>query len=133
VDGLSTVNYRKCTGCGACAKACPRNLIVMVPFRHEPMMTVGCNSTENGKMTRAMCEVGCIGCGVCAKQSDAFTVENNLARLDYAKYEPSGQNEAACNKCPRGTIVYRGIGAPAPRPPKPKPAAAGTASAPSAP
>jgi H+/Na+-translocating ferredoxin:NAD+ oxidoreductase subunit B len=127
VRGLTTVNFRKCTGCGACAKACPRNLIAMVPFRHDPMMTVGCSSRENGKTTRAMCQVGCLGCGLCVKQSDIFQVEANLARLDYAKYEPSGQNEAACNKCPTGVIVYRGKAAPAPRPPKAKSAASGTA------
>jgi len=126
VDGLSTVNYKNCTGCGACAKACPRNLIVMVPFSHEPMMTVACSSKENGKTTRAMCQVGCIGCGLCVKQSDAFQVEENLARLEYAKYEPSGQNEAACNKCPTGAIVYRGRNAPKPRPPKAKPVASPT-------
>jgi len=131
VDGLATVNYRKCTGCGACAKACPRNLIEMVVFHHDPMLTVACSSQENGKTTRAMCQVGCIGCGLCVKQSDAFRVENNLARLDYAKYEPSGQNEAAANKCPTGAIVHRGKSAPAPRPPKAKPAASG-ATAPSA-
>jgi len=118
VDGLATVNYRKCTGCAACSKACPRNLIVMVPFHQDPMMTVACSSRENGKTTRAMCQVGCIGCGLCAKQSDAFKAEDNLARLDYARYEPSGQNETACNKCPTGAIVYRGKSAPAPRPPK---------------
>jgi electron transport complex protein RnfB len=118
VDGLATVNYRKCTGCGACVKACPRNLIVMVPFHHDPMMAVACNSRENGKTTRAMCRVGCIGCGLCTKQSDAFKTEDSLARLDYAGYEPSAQNEALYNKCPTGVIVYRGASAPAPRTPK---------------
>jgi len=44
--------------------------------------------------------------------------------MDYAKYEPSGQNEAAYNKCPTGVIVYRGKSAPAPREPKAKPPAA---------
>lgn len=120
VDGLATVNYRKCTGCGACAKACPRSLIVMVPFHHDPMMVVACSSRENGKTTRAMCQVGCLGCGLCAKHSDAFQVQDNLARVDYARYEPSVQNEAAYNKCPTGAIVYRGLSAPAPRPPKAK-------------
>jgi len=127
VDGLSTVNYDKCTGCAACSKACPRNLIAMVPFSHEPMMTVACSSRENGKTTRAMCQVGCIGCGVCTKQTDAFAVEDNLARLDYAKYEPSGQAEAAYNKCPTGAVVYRGKSAPEPREPKARQQAASQA------
>jgi Na+-translocating ferredoxin:NAD+ oxidoreductase subunit B len=120
VDGLATVDYSKCTGCGACAKACPRGLIQMVPFAHENMMTVGCSSRENGKCTRAFCQVGCIGCGLCVKQSDAFAVQDNLARMDYAKFEPNGQNETAYNKCPTGAIVYRGKSAPAPREPKAK-------------
>ncbi len=126
VDGLATVDYAKCTGCGACSKACPRGLIQMVPFTHENMMTVGCSSKENGKCTRSFCQVGCIGCGLCVKQSDAFAVEDNLARMDYAKFEPNGQNEAAYNKCPTGVIVYRGKSAPAPREPKAKPAATTT-------
>lgn len=127
VDGLSTVDYEKCTGCGACAKACPRNLIQMVPFGHENMMTVACSSRESGKNTRAYCQVGCIGCGLCVKQSDAFTMEDNLARMDYTKYEPSGQNEAAYNKCPTGVIVQRGKTAPAPREPKARQSAASKA------
>jgi electron transport complex protein RnfB len=61
VDGLSTVDYEKCTGCTACSKACPRHLIEMVPFRYENMMTVACSSKETGKSTRALCKVGCIG------------------------------------------------------------------------
>lgn len=123
VDGLATVDYEKCTGCTACSKACPRNLIKMVPFGHENMMTVACNSHENGKTTRQFCQVGCIACKLCVKQSDAFSIEDNLAHMDYAKYEPSGQNEAAYNKCPTGVIVYRGKTAPAPREPKAKQAA----------
>jgi len=125
VDGLSTVDYDKCTGCGACSRACPRNLIQMVPFTHENMMVVACSSRENAKTTREFCQVGCIGCGICAKQCDAFAVADNLAHVDYAKYEPSGQAEAAYNKCPTGVIVHRGKTAPAPREPKARQPAAG--------
>ena len=75
VDGLATVDYEKCTGCGACSRACPRNLIEMVPFAQDNMMTVACSSKEKGKSTRGMCKVGCIGCGVCAKKS-----EQNMSR-----------------------------------------------------
>jgi RnfABCDGE-type electron transport complex B subunit len=108
VDGLSTVDYGKCTGCTACSKACPRNLIEMVPFSHENMMIVACNSKETGKSTRANCKVGCIGCGLCAKQADIFTVEDNLARVDYGRYQPSEQTETAMNKCPTKVIIFRG-------------------------
>jgi hypothetical protein len=50
-----------------------------------------------------------------------FSVEDNLARLDYGKYELNEQSETAMNKCPTGVIVYRGPTAPEPRQPKEKP------------
>jgi electron transport complex protein RnfB len=128
VSGLATVNYNKCTGCAACSRACPRNLIEMVPFGSENMMAVACSSRETGKVTRSMCAVGCIACGICAKQTDLFKVENNLARLDYIKYQPSPQSETAMAKCPTGVIVYRGPSAPPPRQPKQKTPPAKTAS-----
>jgi electron transport complex protein RnfB len=124
VDGLATVDYEKCTGCGACSKACPRGLIEMVPFSNENMMAVACSSRENGKTTRTMCKVGCIACGLCVRQTDLFTVSNNLARLDYGKYQPSEQTEMALNKCPTGVIIYRGKTAPANRQPAQKKATA---------
>ena len=108
VDGLAIVDYEKCTGCGACSKACPRNLIEMVPFRYENVMIIACNSKENGKTTRAMCKVGCIGCGLCAKQTEQFKVEHNLARLGYEEYEPTEQTETAMDKCPTGVIIRVG-------------------------
>ncbi|UCG56901.1 MAG: 4Fe-4S binding protein [Phycisphaerales bacterium] len=124
VDGLATVDYAKCTGCTACSKACPRNLIEMVPFSHENMMTVACNSKETGKSTRSMCKVGCIGCGICAKQTDTFAVEDNIARMDYTRYQESEQTQTAMDKCPTGVILYRGPTAPPPREPGKKPAPA---------
>jgi Na+-translocating ferredoxin:NAD+ oxidoreductase RNF subunit RnfB len=124
VDGLSTVDYEKCTGCTACSKACPRHLIEMVPFHDENMMTVACSSKETGKSTRAFCKVGCIGCGLCAKQSDLFKVEDNLARFDYAQYRMTEKEEAAMKKCPTKVIIYRGKTAPEPVQPRAKTAAA---------
>ncbi|HUT45577.1 MAG TPA: RnfABCDGE type electron transport complex subunit B [Sedimentisphaerales bacterium] len=114
IDDLATVDYDKCTGCTACSKACPRHLIEMIPFRHENMMTVACSSKETGKSTRAICKVGCIGCGLCAKQSELFKVEENLARFDYAQYQMTEKEDAAMDKCPTKVIVYRGKTAPEP-------------------
>jgi RnfABCDGE-type electron transport complex B subunit len=119
IDGLAVVDYEKCTGCAGCSKACVRNLIEMVPFNHENMLTVACSSRETGKSTRAMCKVGCIGCGICAKQTDIFSVDDNLAHLDYKKYQPSEQTQTAIKKCPTKVILFRGKTAP----PEARPAA----------
>ncbi len=109
IDGLATVDYEKCTGCTACSKACPRNLITMVPFSTDPMMTVACSSRENGKTTRQMCKVGCIGCGMCIKQDpEQFTMQDNLANVLYEKYLPDEMSKNAVEKCPTKVIVYRG-------------------------
>ena len=105
IDGLATVDYEKCTGCTACAKACPKGLIEMVPFGQEKMLSVACSSKETGKVTRSQCRVGCIGCGLCKRQSELFAVEDNLARLDYENYQPSEQTETAKSKCPTKVII----------------------------
>lgn len=109
VDGLAVVDYQRCTGCTACSKACPRNLIEMVEFQQSRMMVVACNSKENGKTTRSMCKAGCIGCGLCAKQSDIFVVQDNLARVDYSRYRQDEGTEKAMAKCPSKVIVWRGL------------------------
>jgi ferredoxin len=88
------------------------------------MITVACSNRENGKTTRAMCKVGCIACGLCAKQTDLFAVTDNLARIDYDKCQSSEQTETAMNKCPTGVIVYRGKTAQADRQPASKKATA---------
>ncbi|MHC4540068.1 MAG: hypothetical protein ACYS74_09855 [Planctomycetota bacterium] len=88
------------------------------------MMTVACSSKESGRSTRAFCKVGCIGCGLCAKQSDLFKVKENLARFDYAQYQMTEKEEAAMNKCPTKVIIYRGKTAPEPPQPHSKTAAA---------
>jgi ferredoxin len=80
----------------------------MVPFSHENMMVVACSNKETGKVTRSMCKVGCIACGLCTKQADIFTVQDNLARLDYTHYQPTPQTQTAMDKCPTGVIVLRG-------------------------
>ncbi|MDH7599169.1 MAG: (Fe-S)-binding protein [Sedimentisphaerales bacterium] len=108
VDGLATVDYQRCTGCGACAKVCPRGIIEMVTFQQSMMMVVACNSKEDGRTTRAMCKAGCIGCGLCAKQSDIFVVSDNLSKIDYSHYRHDEGTDQAMAKCPTKVIIWRG-------------------------
>ena len=110
IDGLATVDYEKCTGCGACAKVCPRNIITLTAFKSEQMLAVTCSNKDKGKDVIAVCNVGCIGCGACARTSSLFTLEDNLSTINYDAYEPACSLEVleACEKCKRQRLVFVG-------------------------
>ncbi len=110
IEGLATVDYDKCTGCGACERACPRHIIHMLPFKTEQMIVVACSNKDFGKEVRAVCKVGCLGCGACARISDLFKIEDNVSRIDYDKYEPGKMEEInlVLEKCPMKRILYVG-------------------------
>jgi RnfABCDGE-type electron transport complex B subunit len=114
VNGLAVVDYEKCTGCGKCAKVCPRNIVHMVPFKREKMVVVACSNKDFGKDVKAVCKVGCLGCKACSRNSDLFTVENNIPRIDYDKYDPDRMEavEIALEKCPTKRITR--VGKPSP-------------------
>lgn len=109
-DGLATVDYEKCVGCGACASVCPRNIISMVPFKQEQMLAVLCCNKDAGKEVKRVCTVGCLGCKACQRMSDLFKIEDNLSCIDYEAYSPEKMEDAlkACNKCPRNRLVFVG-------------------------
>ncbi len=100
-DGVAVVDSEKCTNCGACINECPRNVIKSIPYGTKA--TVVCNSKAKGKETRNACDMGCIGCGICARncESGAVTIENNLAVIDTEKCTDCG---ACIEKCPRKII-----------------------------
>lgn len=108
VNGLAVIDYDKCTGCGACAKACPRHIISMVPFKAERILVVACSNKDPGKVVRSVCTVGCIGCGICQKLNELFTVADNLAGIDYDRYDPEADLAPVLAKCPREGLVYVG-------------------------
>jgi len=114
VEGVPEVDYDKCTGCGACIKACPRNLIEKIPFKQEQMLVVACANKEPAKEVRKVCKVGCRGCGLCQRFfAEAFEVSDNLAYLNYDNYtgEDDAHNEGlqkVLDKCPAEVLVYLG-------------------------
>ena len=102
VDGVAKVDPEKCTGCLACADACPRKLIVARPY--DSKYAVACASKDKGAVTRANCSTGCIGCKLCEKscENDAVHVDGNLAAIDFGKCVSCG---ACAEKCPRKVIT----------------------------
>ena len=98
VDGVAKVDPEKCTGCMACSKACPRNLIV--PEDPDKHVLIACASKAKGAVTIRGCTQGCIGCGLCTKicPHDAIKVDHNLATIDYEKCTSCGLCAAVCPK-----------------------------------
>lgn len=103
IDGIPIVDKEKCVACGKCIKACPKNLIEMIPYSAE--YQVQCMSNDKGKEVKLVCDAGCIGCKLCTRvcESDAITVENNLAKIDYDKCINCGK---CAEKCPVKIIKY---------------------------
>jgi len=97
VDSLAVVDSKKCTACGKCVPVCPRNLIEIMSETSK--VRVLCNSKDIGKVVRANCRSGCIGCSICQKvcEPGAITMKDNLAIIDYEKCTAC---MACVNKCP---------------------------------
>ena len=98
VDGVAQVDKEKCTGCMACAQACPRDLII--PVEYDRHVIIACASHAKGAVTVRGCTQGCIGCGLCTKicPEEAITVDSNLAVIDYSKCTSCGLCAQVCPK-----------------------------------
>ncbi|MCM1302167.1 MAG: RnfABCDGE type electron transport complex subunit B [Alistipes senegalensis] len=102
--GLPAVDPDKCTACGACVKACPKNIIELrKKWPKDRAVYVGCVSKDKGAVVMKACKAGCIGCGKCEKVCPfgAITVENNLAYIDPQKCKLCRK---CVNECPTGAI-----------------------------
>lgn len=94
--GLAVVDMNKCTACGKCVEACPKDCIRLE--RAGAPVLVRCRNQDKGKQVRDVCAKGCIDCKLCSKacKFGAVTHENNLPVMDYDKCVGCLQCEAAC-------------------------------------
>jgi Na+-translocating ferredoxin:NAD+ oxidoreductase RNF subunit RnfB len=102
--GLPVVVPDKCTACGDCVKACPKDLFVVMPMAQR--LLVQCKSLLEGEPAERVCRVACNACGKCVMDAAPGLIEikSGLAVIDYTRNELAGPE--ATRRCPTGAIVW---------------------------
>lgn len=103
-NGLPVVDVDKCTACGDCVDACPRDLFEIVPLNHH--LLVQCKAELAGDEAKELCAVACDACGRCAADAapGLIRMEKNLPVVDYSAGGPA--EAEATYRCPTGAIVW---------------------------
>jgi Na+-translocating ferredoxin:NAD+ oxidoreductase RNF subunit RnfB len=102
--GLPVVTPERCTACGDCVVACPKDLFVLMPMTQK--LLVQCRSELEGDGALALCRVACTACGRCAQDAapGLIRMERGLAVVDYTQNSRAGPE--ATRRCPTGAIVW---------------------------
>ena len=100
-DNLPIISKEKCTACGKCVAACPKQVIELGLM--SKAVVISCHSKDKGIDVKKKCQVGCIACGICVRTCpvDAIKIDNNIARIDHAKCIVCG---LCVKKCPTSAI-----------------------------
>jgi Na+-translocating ferredoxin:NAD+ oxidoreductase RNF subunit RnfB len=100
-DNLPIISKEKCTACGKCVAACPKQVIELA--LESKAVVISCHSKDKGADTKKKCQVGCIACGICVRTCpvDAIKIDNNMARIDHGKCIVCG---LCIKKCPTNAI-----------------------------
>ena len=102
--GIAEIIEDKCVACGACVKACSKNIIELrKKGAKSRRIFVSCVNKDKGGVARKACKYACIGCSKCQKECsfEAIVIENNLAYIDDTKCRLCRKCVAVC---PTGTI-----------------------------
>lgn len=103
-DGLPVVDIDKCTACGDCVAACPKDLLAIHPVDRK--LLVQCRNLIAGDDVLDACKVACTACGKCVMDAapGLISIASGVAVVNYdlnALAEPT-----AIDRCPTGAIIW---------------------------
>jgi Na+-translocating ferredoxin:NAD+ oxidoreductase subunit B len=104
IDGLPMIDIDKCTACGDCVDACPKDLLEIMPVGHS--LVVQCRNLIAGDGILEDCRVACTACGKCVQDAAAglISVASGVAVIDYSMIATA--TPAAVSRCPTDSIVW---------------------------
>lgn len=108
-DGLPSVDFDLCTGCGACVNDCPQFLLHLEKISQQ--VFIGCNNLDKGRQAKDVCPQACISCGICVKTCPEGAIKminykngGSLPEIDSSKCTQCG---TCALKCPSKCILVR--------------------------
>lgn len=103
-DGIPLIDVEKCTACGDCVRACPKDLLALHPI--DRRLLVQCRNLVAGDEVLDDCRVACTACGKCVADSGPglISVASGVAVINYDLNELA--QERAVERCPTGAIVW---------------------------
>ena len=102
--GLPVVDPVRCTACGDCVEACPKELFTILPL--DQSLLVQCRNLLVGDSVLEECAVACTACGKCVQDAapGLISVESGVAVVNLELVELAEQGAVA--RCPTGAIVW---------------------------
>ena len=102
--GIPVVDPDRCTACGDCVEACPKDLFTLTPVTHH--LLVQCRNLVAGDDVLEQCRVACTACGRCVQDSapGLISVASGVAVIDDALI--TLEDMRAVERCPTNAIVW---------------------------
>jgi len=101
---LPVVVPERCTACGNCVDACPRDLLQLLPL--DEHLLVQCKSALEGDQAQDLCSVACTACGRCVQDAPDGTMVMEAGLPVLVSDRTSEPGPDVISRCPTSAIVW---------------------------